>query len=291
MPSATARASCMEVISVPGLERAACLQGHLADPGDLDEAHEARFPEVEGVAPVQVPAAVKGGGRIPDRRCGRRKNSCGRRRTAGGPDRLSRSRGRLTPILPAPAPDGGDDLFVPPVAEHQVRVRLLQPAGQLPDQARLIFGFQLQGAAVPAHRQAVAGAQRDEGVPGEGKRQGGQGRRRELHREGVLQGVEVEQAPVFGLNLVPGAGPEAAGVEIGGGDVQVAIVAGHLSRERPQPLPHPGQEAVSLDLQGHHRNFPAGPQIPAPGLISPAQPALLSQGPGQGLEPRLGPPR
>ena len=118
--------------------------------------------------------------------------------------------------------------------------------------------------------------------------QGSKGRRRKLHREGVLHGVEVEQAPVFGLELIPGAGPNAAGIKIGGGDVQIAIVGGHLSRERPQPGPHPGQEAVSLDLQGHHRDFPAGPQIPAPGQIGPAQPAFLSQGPGQGLEPRLG---
>ena len=99
----------------------------------------------------------------------------------------------------------------------------------------------------------------------------------------------MKQAPALGLHPIPGAGPKAAGVEIGGGKVQVAVVAGHLSRERPQPLPHPGQEAVTLDLQGHHRDLPAGPQILPPGRVGPAQPALLSQGPGQGAKPRLGP--
>ena len=125
------------------------------------------------------------------------------------------------------------------------------------------------------------------------QRQGGQGRHGKLHRKGVLQEVEMEQAPVLGLHRIPGAGPEAAGVEIGGGDVQVAVVAGHLTGERPQPLPHPGQQAVGLDLQGHHRDFPAGPQVPAPGADRPgaASPSVPRSGPGTEAAPEARPDR
>ena len=95
MPSASGPGQLHGGDQGPGAGPGRLLEGHLADPGDLDQPHEARFPVVEGVAPVQMPAAGKRGPRLPGRRCGRRKNSCGRRPNAPG--------GRLR----LPGPGGG----------------------------------------------------------------------------------------------------------------------------------------------------------------------------------------
>ena len=94
--------------------------------------------------------------------------------------------------------------------------------------------------------------QGDEGVPGEAQGQGGEeGRRGELQGKGLLQGVEPpEPPPSPGLQMIPGAGIKAAGVQVVAGHVQVAIIALHLRRQRPQPVPEPKEQAVSPGLQG-----------------------------------------
>ena len=168
----------------------------------------------------------------------------------------------------------------------------LQPVGQVAQQPGDIRGLHLQGLAVPAQGQAVARAQGDEGVPGEAQGQGGEGRRGELQGKGLLQGLEPQQAPALGLQPIPGAGKEAAGIKVVGGHVQVAVVALHPRGQRPQPIPQPVEQAVGPDLQGQHRHLLPGPQVPAPGRIGSGAPSPGFAGCGRWRASRAGgPPR
>ena len=172
------------------------LQGHLADAADLHESRQAGLPIVEGIAPVQVPAAVKrdGGALVNDAAIGEIAAGCPELAIHGATLPVQ---GQGRPGLPAPAAEGGNDLLVPPIAQHQVRIEPLKQAGQIAQQPGAVRGCQLQGPALPAQGQAVARSQGDEGVPGKTQGQGSEGGRRgELQGKGLLQEVEPpEPAP------------------------------------------------------------------------------------------------
>ena len=95
------------------------------------------------------------------------------------------------------------------------------------------------------------------------------------------RGSSRSRRPSWASRSIPGAGEEAADVEVVGGHVQVAVIALHPRGQRSQPISQPVKQAVGPDLQGQHRHLLPGPQVPAPGRISTAHPAPALQGASQ----------